>query len=158
MAKVYNKPASKHIGVMYNWLFISLSAAAVAVLVVVLSWLISQYVLDPLLCRRMLASCGNSYVIAGNIAAIAGGVLGVILLLKLGVRRAILAPIGIIVLTWDIASFYQYLRWPEAVISLIAVYVLGLVLFVWISRIRSLPIVVLISVVVVILLRLVLFA
>lgn len=157
MAKVYKKPSSKYIGAMYNWLFVALSAAATAVIVLVLNWLISQYVLDPLLCKRMLTSCGSSYGISGNVAAIAGGVIGTILLLRLGVRRAVLPPIGLIVLTWDVASLYQYLRWPEAVISLIVIYVLGFILFVWISRIRSLPIVVAVSAVVVILLRLILF-
>ena len=157
MANVYKKPASKHIGVMYNWLFVALSAAAIAVIVLVLNWLISQYILDPLLCRRILASCGNSYSMAGNIAAIVGGVIGTILLLRIGLRRALLAPLSIIVLTWGIASLYQYMRWPEAVISLIAIYVLGFILFVWISRIRSLPIVIVVSAIVVVLLRFVLF-
>ena len=143
---------------MNNWIRVGLIGAGLGVIVLVLSWLLGTYIIDPLLCRGgTLASCGNSSVLAGNVAAVMGAVLGAGILIRLRVHGAMWAALATLIAFWNIGQLVDGIRWAEAAAWMAVLYALAYLLFAHILRIRSIFTALIVAAIAVLVLRWVAF-
>ncbi len=143
---------------MNNWLRVGLVGAALGVIVLVLSWLLGTYIIDPLLCRGgTLSSCGNSGVLAGNVAAVIGAVLGAATLIRLRVHGAMWVVLAALISFWNIGLLVDGIRWAEAAAWMATLYALAYLLFAHILRLRSIFTALIVAAIAVIVLRWVAF-
>ncbi len=155
MAKILYRTSDKqYIQSTYNFLHIGFIGVIVGAVVWVLSWLIGTFIIDPLLCREaILQACSQSNVVAGNIAAVVGAALGIMLLIRLHVRRSLWIAFAVIVSLWGMTTLTSNIFWVEAIAWTLAAYSLSYVLFTWLLRFRSIFISIIITVFMVLVLR-----
>ncbi len=157
MAKIVQTD-NRYIFNMNSWARVVLVGAALGVIVLALSWVIGKFIVDPLLCRGgNLAACGNSEVLAGNIAAVIAAIAGASALIRLRVYRSILVALAVLISFWGIASLGSGLRWAELAAWMAGLYGLSYLLFAHIFRIRSIFVAVIIAIIAVLALRWVAF-
>ncbi|GEM_PF-6646044 len=139
MARAVVDTSDRRIRGTLNWVHVVLLGAALGVVWLVLSWLLSAYVIDVLVCRSgTLAACGRSEEVAGNIAAVIVAVIGVGALIRLYVQRAFGVAVAVLASFWGLSALIDGLRWFESVAWLASLYALAYLLFANIFRIRSL--------------------
>ena len=136
MAKVVQKD-DRHLYRMNNWIRVTLTGAGLGVIILALTWVLGQYVIDPLVCRGgALESCNNSNILAGNVAAVIGAIAGASVLIRLRVYRGIFVAIATLISFWGIGALTEGLRWAEVAAWMAALYGFGYLLFAHILRIR----------------------
>lgn len=139
MAEAVVEANNSHIQGRYDWWKVGLVGAVTGVLVVVVAALLERYVVDFLLCRGdTLEACAQSGVLSANLAAVVGAMMGFVLLLRLGVYRAVAVVVAVLVAFWGIASLFDGLRPAEVFAWMAGLYTLTYLLFVNIFRIRAL--------------------
>lgn len=148
MAKVVIQPTGdRYVSGTYNWASIALIGAGLGVLTWVVAWLLGNFVIDPLLCRNSaLQACGQSDVVAGNLAMIVAAVVGAVTLIRLHVRHALWIVMSVILSFWSLSTLTGPLFWVEALAWTAGLYVVAYVLFTWILRLRSTVIAVVIAI------------
>lgn len=158
MAKVTITTQDQRIYATYDWVRIGIVGAALGVLAMAVAWLLGTYIIDPLVCRSgTLAACGQSDVMAGNIASVIIAAVGIGLLIRLHVRRALGVALATLVAYWNLSSLVGDLRWFEAAGWMALLYALAYLLFAHIFRIRSMLVAVVVSAIAVLVLRWVAF-
>lgn len=157
MAKVV-ETNNRYVYGAHNWVRVGLIGAALGVVILVLSWLLGTYVIDPLLCRSgTLAACGRSDVLAGNVAAVVGAVIGTGLLIRLRTYRSLWVTLATLIAFWGISELVGGLRWAESAAWMAVLYGLAYLLFAHILRIRSIFIALVLTALAVLVLRWVAF-
>jgi len=151
MAKVVLETTdNRYISGTPNWPVVALLGLLIGVGVWGLSWVIGQFIIDPILCRDMaLQACEDATSVAGNIAAIIGACVGLGLLLRRDVRRPVLIVAAVLVALWGLAGWLEGLSWLESLGWTAVLYALAYVAFTWLTRPRSLVAALLIAAVVV---------
>ena len=121
----------------------------------VLTVLIGQYIVEPLVCRNIVdaTACTNATPLAGNIAAILVAVLSIIGMVRMGIARPIIIAIASAALLWNLGAWTQGLFWLESIVWSVALYALVFALFAWITRAISLWITIIISLLIVLIIR-----
>jgi hypothetical protein len=124
---------------------IILTGIAVGVLYFLLTYLIGHYVIESLYCGSNVnvENCSNSTNIAGNIATILSGTVGLGVMIGLRVLRPIIVAVATAVLLWGLSAWTAGLSWGEALLWSALLYALSYVLFAWICRYnRTMPIII----------------
>ena len=155
MAKIlYRTSDRQYVQSTYNFFHIGFIGLIIGAVVWLLSWLTGTFIIDPLLCREaILQACSQSDVVAGNIAAVIGAALGVMLLIRLHVRRSLWIALAVIASLWGITTLTTNLFWVEAIAWTLAAYGLSYILFTWLLRFRSIFISIIITIFMVLVLR-----
>lgn len=124
---------------------IVLTGASVGALYFLLTYLIGHYVIESLYCGSNLnsANCSNSIGIAGNIATILAGTIGLGVMISLRVVRPIIVAVSTALLLWGLSVWTAGLDWGEVVLWSTALYAVSYVLFAWICRYnQTMPIII----------------
>ncbi|MDN5275677.1 MAG: rane protein of unknown function [Candidatus Saccharibacteria bacterium] len=123
-----------------TWIFTILTGLALGVIYWLLSRLLHEYAVQPLLCQLWQTSgvCTDSREIAGHVATILVAVIGLFVTVKLRIFRPLLVVVAVAATLWGLSEWLQGLRWPEAVAYSALLYALGYALFSWVTRGRSL--------------------
>jgi hypothetical protein len=121
----------------------------------ILTILLSNYVIEPLACQGTLNAsvCANSVPLAGNIATILAGLLGIVVMVRMGIYRPIILAVAVAALLWDLAGMTNGLFWAEAIGWSVVLYAVTYGLFAWIARYSRLWAVIAISVLIVLIIR-----
>lgn len=124
------------ISVTFPWWQVALTGLAVGALYFIVTSAIERFFIDPLYCREMVnaAMCANSVGIAGNIAAVIIGAVGLGVLVSLRTARPIIVVTVSAILLWGLSSWTQGLGWAEIVAWSALLYGLSYVMFSWICR------------------------
>lgn len=106
----------------------------------VFSWLITQYIVNPLACRNLSSAetCANSVAVGGNIALILVAVLGVLVLVRLFQARPIIVVTATTIVLWGLAGLTEGLAWYWGLLAAALLFGISYALFALIVRIRSL--------------------
>lgn len=100
----------------------------------ILTSLLKHYVVDPIACRDLASAsaCVNSFGVAGNIATIAVGILGVVVLIRMVQPRPIVIALATAVLLWGLGTFMTGLSWWETLLWALFFYGASYALF-WLA-------------------------
>lgn len=121
---------------------VALTGIAAGVLIPLIGWAISNWVIDPVFCQggSQAAICQNSsmvgYYVASVIVALALGVL----LTSWGIFRAIMIVIGATVALWGLQKYLGPLSensWLEYGLASAVAYGAAYVLFYWLMRLKN---------------------
>lgn len=158
MAKVVIETGDRYTYRVIDWLRTGLTGAALGVLVAALSWLIERFVVEALICRNGdLEACAQPWLLASNIAAVLGAVVGAAILIRLLTIRAVAVALAALVTLWGIGSLTDTLGVVEVLVWLAALYGLAYVLYSYIFRIRSIYVAIAVAVVAMLIFRWVAF-
>jgi len=137
------------------WIRTVILGAVTGLIFWILMVIVGNYVIDPLACGRMFNSalCVDSTPLAGNIAAILAGVVGIIAMVRIGAARPIIIAVATVALLWDLGAWVNGLFWLEAIAWSIILYALTFALFGWITRYANLLITIIISLLIVLIIR-----
>jgi len=137
------------------WLRIIVTGASLGLVAWFLTFILARYVVDPLMCRDVVnaASCANSTSIAGNIATIFTGLLGLFLIIRLQIPRLAIIAVATAAITWNLAALTDGLALLEVAGWSIVVYALSYLLFYWITRGSRLAISLIVSLIIVVIIR-----
>lgn len=124
------------ISMSFSWWQILVTGIGVGALYFILTFLIERFVIDVLYCGSSFdaANCSNSIGIAGNIATILVGTIGLGIMVSLRVVRPIIVVIGTAVSLWGLSVWTVGLGWGEIVALSALLYGLSYVLIAWICR------------------------
>lgn len=137
------------------WLRTIAIGGALGLIFWILTSLLANYVIEPLACRDLTNAsvCSNASSLSGNIATIFTGLIGVIVMVRMGIYRPIILAIASAALLWNLAALTQGLHWAETIAWSIASYALTYGLFAWIARYALLWAVIVLSVLIVLIVR-----
>lgn len=137
------------------WVRVIVIGLAIGFVAWVLTSLLARYVIEPLTCRDVAnaAMCLNAVPVAGNVAAIIAGLLGTLVLVRMGIARPIVLAIASAALLWDVAAWTAGLHWFETILWTILLYALSYLLFAWIARYARLWVVLAVSILIVVIIR-----
>lgn len=119
-----------------SWLKVVAVGAGVGVVAWLLTWLIAQYIVEPITCRQLVdaALCVNSTPIAGNIANVLASVAALIVMVRLRFAQPMVIVVIAMALLWDLTAWTQGLSRLETLGWFIGLYALSYGLFAWIAR------------------------
>lgn len=147
---------NRYVSGTYNWVQIVLLGMALGVVVWALTWLFGQFIIEPLLCRESATqACGRTTEVAGNLAAVAGAMIGLGALIRLRVLRPLLAVVASLVVLWGLALWTAGMHWAEAAAWSAGLYALSYTLFVWLARFRRIGLVLITLIVIVLIARII---
>lgn len=137
------------------WVRVVVIGLAIGFVAWVLTSLLARYVIEPLTCRDVAnaAMCLNAVPVAGNVSAIIAGLLGTLVLVRMGIARPIVLAIASAALLWDVAAWTAGLHWFETILWTILLYTLSYLLFAWIARYARLWVVLAVSILIVVIIR-----
>lgn len=137
------------------WVRVVVIGLAIGFVAWVLTSLLARYVIEPLTCRDVAnaAMCLNAVPVAGNVAAIIAGLLGTLVLVRMGIARPIVLAIATAALLWNIAAWTAGLHWFETILWTVLLYALSYLLFAWIARYARLWVVLAVSILIVVIIR-----
>lgn len=137
------------------WLRTVVTGAALGLVFWIVTILLNNYVIEPLACQNMTNAsvCVNSVPLAGNIATILTGLLGIVVMVRMGIYRPIILAVASAALLWNLAGMTDGLFWAEALVWSIVLYAGSYGLFAWIARYSRLWAVIAISVLIVLIIR-----
>jgi hypothetical protein len=138
-----------------EWLRVVLVGAALGIFYIVITFLLSRYVVEPLACREAV-TCLNATPLAGNIAAVLTAVLGIFVLVRFGAGWPLIIAVAAAALLWDLAAWTAGLWWLEVTAWAVLLYALAYGLFAWIGRSSRLVVVAVTSLVIVVIIRILL--
>lgn len=101
--------------------------------------ILRHYVVEPLACRDLAtaAACVDSLGVAGSIAAIIVGIIGVLILIRALQPRPIVIALATLVLLWDLGSFMSGLVWWETLLWGLFFYAASYALFWLVASLRG---------------------
>ena len=125
----------------------------------VMTWLVmlglSQFVLTPIFCRSTDTSyCMQVPTISFWIATVAGQLVGLLGLIKLGVFRPLLVVLASIITLIGVHIWIAAFPWWEAALYTGGLFALVYALYAWINRLSSFPVALAVTVAVIVLGRL----
>lgn len=133
--------------------------AGIGLLYWLLTLVLSNFVIDPIACRRAIeTACVDAVPIAGRIATVVIAAIAVAGMVRFGVVRPVLIAVASAVILWDLAMYTQGLGWIEAVLWSILAYAVSYALFGWLARSASTLLAIIFTVLAVIVIRLALIA
>lgn len=137
------------------WLRTVVIGAGLGAVFWIFTVLLNNYVIEPLACQNMVNAsvCSNSVPLAGNIATILAGLLGIVVMVRMGIFRPIILAVASAALLWNLAGMTDGLFWAEALGWSVLLYALSYGLFAWIARYSRLWAVMTISVLIVLIVR-----
>lgn len=137
------------------WVRVIVIGAAIGFVTWVLTSLLSRYVIEPLTCRDIAnaAMCLNATPIAGNVAAVLAGLLGTLVLVRMGIARPIILAVASAALLWNVAAWTAGLHWFETILWTVLLYALSYLLFAWIARYARVWVVLVVSLIIVLAIR-----
>lgn len=105
----------------------------------VLTSLLKHYVVDPLACRDLAtaSACVNSFGVAGNIATIIVGILGIVVLIRLVQPRPIVIALATAVVLWGLGTYMTGLSWWETLLWALFFYGASYGLFWLVARLNN---------------------
>jgi hypothetical protein len=123
-----------------------------------LALLLNSFVVEPLACRNLstATACIDSFGVAGSIAAIIVGIIGVLVLIRALQPRPIVIALASAVLLWDLGSLLNGLAWWETGLWALFFYGVSYALFSLAARINNTVLSLVTAAVVVIVIRLLL--
>lgn len=131
-----------------------LVGAGVGLVIWLLNFVLSDYVLGTLLCHGSQAmKCVPAGQYGEVIAGIIGAGLGLFLLVRLQIFRPLLVVLGVFVSLWGIVSSLSLLPWYGVLLSCVLLYALAMIAFTWLARLRSFGLVIVLFVVVAVAVR-----
>ena len=116
---------------------IAFSGAVVGVVAWLMTLLVRQVVLVPMMCGDPAsAGCAGSVDIAGYIATIIAGIVGLMGLVRLGAFRPLLIVIAALISLWGMAGWADEMLWFTSLAWSVVLYALAYTAFAWFARIR----------------------
>lgn len=105
----------------------------------VLTSLLKHYIIEPIACRELASAsaCVNSFGVAGDIATVLVGILGVVVLIRTLQPRPIIIALSTAVVLWGLGTFMSALSWWETLLWSLFFYGASYVLFWLIARLNS---------------------
>jgi hypothetical protein len=115
-----------------------------------LSLVIERYILAPVLCGgTQVLQCASITQYAESAASIIGGGVGLFFLVRLQIFRPLLVVVAVTASLWGIIGQASLLPWYGIGLSTVLLYASAYALFMWVARIRSFAMVVIVYVVLV---------
>lgn len=124
----------------------------------VVTSLLKHYVVDPIACRELAtaSACVNSFGVAGDIATVLVGVLGVFVLIRTLQPRPIVIALSTAVLLWGLGASMTGLSWWETLLWAVFFYGASYGLFWLAARINNTVVSLVVAALVVVIIRLLL--
>lgn len=102
-----------------------------------LTYVLETYVLKSLLCATKQAStCAVAAQYGEVIATLVAGAIGLFVLVKIQVFRPLLVVIATVVSLWGLVSVVSEQPWYVMGLSLAGMYLVGYLVFTWVTRLR----------------------
>lgn len=139
-----------------------IQVVAIGVVVGALTWVLAHvlglYVLKPSNCTAQALACAASSQPANILAALLAACIGLFGLVKLQVFRPLLIVLAATMSAWGLVGELAALPWYGSLLVTVFFFALTYTTFMWISRIRTFWLVLIITVVLVVALRLIITA
>lgn len=105
----------------------------------VVTSLLKHYVIEPIACRELASAsaCVSSFGVAGDIATVLVGILGVFVLIRTLQPRPIIIALATAIVLWGLGAFMTGLSWWETLLWALFFYTASYVLFWLIARLNS---------------------
>ncbi|MBC7868976.1 hypothetical protein H7X69_02240 [Candidatus Saccharibacteria bacterium] len=139
------------VSLSYSWWRIALLGAGLGIVYLILTFLVSHFIIDPIFCGSNVnaLACTNSIGLAGNVASILVATIGLAVLVGLKVLRPLIVAVAAAIVLWGLAGWTNGLSWIEIAFWSALLYGLSYVLFSWISRYsRTIPVLISVALVV----------
>jgi ABC-type uncharacterized transport system fused permease/ATPase subunit len=103
-----------------------------------LTLLIDRFVISAIFCnaQQVAGICGNSTVVAGNVALVLTAIGGLLGLVRLGVYRPLLIVIAASIVLWGLSGWLVGLQWYETLAWTVLLYTVIYAAFSWLVRPR----------------------
>lgn len=101
----------------------------------ILTFLVKQAVIVPLFCSGV---CANATDIAGIVATVLAGAIGLMGLVRIGVYRPLMIVLAAAITLGGLAGMVYGMAWYQAIFWSVALYAVSYVAFAWFVRIRPL--------------------
>jgi hypothetical protein len=116
---------------------IAFSGAVVGVVAWLMTLLVRQVVLVPLFCGDPASgACVGATDVAGYVATIIAGVVGLMGLVRIGAFRPLLIVIAAAISLWGMSSWASGMFWFTSLAWFVILYALTYTAFAWFARIR----------------------
>lgn len=137
------------------WVRTVIVGAVTGIIFYELTLIIGRYIIDPIVCRNIInaALCTDSTPLAGNIATILVGVVGLVAMVRMNIARPIITAVASAALLWQLASWTEGLFWLEALLWTAILYAGAYSLFGWIIRHEKLWVTITVSILIVLIVR-----
>lgn len=123
-----------------------------------LAMIMYQFVFRTVLCRpQSITECSQAPVYAGVVATIIGAIAGIIILARIRAYRPLLVVLASTIALWGVLGWMDKMSWIWLLLSSALLYGLVYSLFAWVARIREFVLASVISIVLVIIVRLIVF-
>lgn len=99
-----------------------------------LSTLLNQFMIQPILCHSATGTCIKSVSMSGDVATILIATIGIMLMINLKMVRPLIISVSTAAALWGLAVWTIGLGWIEAIIWSVVLYTVAYVLFSWIAR------------------------
>lgn len=123
-----------------------------------LTYILDTYVYHALLCKGNALSCNSSSFYASLSATILIALGALLVLIRMHIYRPLLIVLAATISLWGVVTMIGGLQWYWVAIMMALLYALAYGLFAWISRIRYLWLMLLLTVILIVAVRLVLTA
>lgn len=124
-----------------RWALILGIGIGAGVLFAIITWLLSKYVVGPLVCEAE-QPCAQSISSGANIATLLVAITGVAVGIRFHIARPLLVAVGVAAVLWGLGDWLIGLHWAESFGWIVLLYAVAYVLFVWMNRYAYLPIVI----------------
>ncbi|MDN5274659.1 MAG: rane protein of unknown function [Candidatus Saccharibacteria bacterium] len=124
-----------------------------------LTYVLETYVLKSLLCSaKQVSTCAVAAQYGEVIATLIAGAIGLFILVKIQVFRPLLVVIATVVSLWGLIGVVSEQPWYIVGLSLAGMYLVGYLVFTWVTRLRLFWLVVILLLVLIVAMRLILTA
>lgn len=132
-----------------------LCGLGVGLIVALVYFLMNKFVFGAVLCRPQSAgNCSDAPMYAYIVAIVVGSIAGLVALVRMRTYRPLIAVIATAIALWGIYSAITNAAWYWALLATMVLFALSYALFVWIARIRSFILAIIVTIVLVIIIRL----
>lgn len=119
-----------------------LLGVAVGVLIPLLGWMISTWIIDPVFCKADsgFAVCANGGLVGYYISAVVVSAAAVAMLASWAMYRPLVIAVGVMLSLWGLKRYLDPIAahgWLEYYITSAMLFGLGYVLFYWVTRVRN---------------------
>ncbi len=114
-----------------------ISGVAVGVIGTGLFYVLNTYIFGAALCRPGVEGCSAAPVYSTIVAVIAGAIVGIVALARLGVYRPLPVALAVAIALWGVFGFMPNVVWYWGIVVGAVLFGLSYVVFAWAARIRS---------------------
>ncbi|PID32446.1 hypothetical protein CR970_00480 [Candidatus Saccharibacteria bacterium] len=138
---------------------VALAGMGIGLFVSVAYVMLRRFVFSAVMCRDGASiNCGLAPDYAMSVALILGAIAGLIALVQLRVYRPLLVVLGAVISLWGLSVLVINLPWYWAMVLLALLFGAVYMLFMWIARIRSFAVAVVLTIMLIVAIRFVLVA